>query len=235
MFSDTFSRREFLHKTMIAGAASSLGPLGNFPAAVQMPTAATAGWFDRPMRWAQLTLVENDPGRYDPQFWLDYFGRVHADAACLSAGGCVAYYPTKIPLHYRSPWMKDSDPFGQLVAGCRKLGMVVVARTDPHAAHQDVCDAHPDWIAVDADGHKRRHWASPDLWVTCALGLYNFEFMTQVTKRLSLFTRWTAFSATAGAGRACVTASTAGRISNRSQGWIFRARTIPRIPAGEPI
>ena len=23
-------------------------------------------WFDRPMRWAQLTLVENDPGHYDP-------------------------------------------------------------------------------------------------------------------------------------------------------------------------
>ena len=22
-------------------------------------------WFDRPMRWAQLTLVEDDPGKYD--------------------------------------------------------------------------------------------------------------------------------------------------------------------------
>ena len=33
--------------------------------------------------------------------------------------------------------------------------MVVIARTDPHAAHQDVYDAHPDWIAVDADGQKR--------------------------------------------------------------------------------
>ena len=51
-------------------------------------------WFDRPMRWAQLTLAENDPARYDVRFWLDYFKEVHADAACLSAGGCVAYYPT---------------------------------------------------------------------------------------------------------------------------------------------
>ena len=54
------------------------------------------------------------------------------------------------------------DAFGDLVAGCRKLGMVVIARTDPHAAHQDVYDAHPDWIAVDAEGKKRRHWAMPD-------------------------------------------------------------------------
>ncbi len=146
--------------------------------------AAAEGWFDRPMRWAQLTLVENDPGRYDLQFWLDYFKRTHSDAACLSAGGCVAYYPTDIPLHHRSAWMGDSDPFGDLVAGCRRLGMVVIARTDPHAVHQDVYDAHPDWIAVDAEGHKRRHWSSPDMWVTCALGPYNFEFMTQVHKEI---------------------------------------------------
>jgi hypothetical protein len=136
------------------------------------------------MRWAQLTLVEDDPGKYDPAFWLDYFARTHSDAACLSAGGCVAYYPTKIPLHYRSKWLGDTDAFGELVAGCRKLKMVVVARTDPHAAHQDVYDAHPDWIAVDAEGNKRRHWVMPELWVTCALGPYNFEFMTEVTKEI---------------------------------------------------
>jgi len=136
------------------------------------------------MRWAQLTLVENDPGRYDRQFWLDYFARIHADGACLSAGGVVAYYPTKVDLHHRSAWMGDTDPFGDLVAGCRRLGMTVIARTDPHAVHQDVFDAHPDWIAVDADGRKRRHWASPELWVTCALGPYNFEFMTAVHKEI---------------------------------------------------
>ena len=33
------------------------------------------------MRWVQLTLVENDPGQFDPAFWLDYFKRLHADAA----------------------------------------------------------------------------------------------------------------------------------------------------------
>jgi hypothetical protein len=136
------------------------------------------------MRWAQLTLVENDPAQYDPDFWLDYFRRIHADAVCLSAGGCVAYYPTNIPLHHRSAWMKDGDPFGELMASCRKLNMIVIARTDPHATYQDVCDAHPDWIAVDAGGRPRRHWASPEMWVTCALGPYNFEFMTEVTREI---------------------------------------------------
>src|SRR5262245_49410512 len=87
--------------------------------------AASPSWVDKPMRWAQLTLVEDDPGKFDPQFWLDYFRRTRSDAVCLSAGGCVAYYPTRIQYHQRSAWLGDRDPFGDLVEGCRKLGMVV--------------------------------------------------------------------------------------------------------------
>ena len=147
-------------------------------------TAPAPSWVDKPMRWAQLTLVEDDPGKFDPQFWLDYFKRTQSDAVCLSAGGCVAYYPTRVRFHHRSEWLGDRDPFGELVAGCRKLGMVVIARTDPHATYDDVRAAHPDWIAVDADGKPRRHWASPEMWVTCGLGPYNFDFMTEVKKEI---------------------------------------------------
>src|SRR6266480_173771 len=104
------SRREFLQASVLAASAFSLAPAATQP----------EGWFDKPMRWAQLTLVEDDPGKYDLAFWLDYFKSTHSDAACLSAGGSVAFYPTKIPLHYRSQWLGSRDSFGDLVAGCRK-------------------------------------------------------------------------------------------------------------------
>src|SRR5262245_2964669 len=182
------TRREFLSTAAIAGAtvslSGSLSPkiaVGQNSEAVALPRPS---WVDRPMRWAQLTLVEDDPDKFDLPFWLDYFKRTKSDAVCLSAGGCVAYYPTKVPLHHRSAWLGDGDPFGDLVAGCRKLGMVVIARTDPHATYDDVQAAHPDWIAVEADGKLRRHWASPEMWVTCGLGPYNFEFMTEVKKEI---------------------------------------------------
>src|SRR5215510_379099 len=145
------SRRDFLRTTALATVTLSnvsLGSLALREVAASVPMS-TPTWVDKPMRWAQLTLVEDDPGKFDPQFWLDYFRRTRSDAVCLSAGGCVAYYPTQVPFHHRSQWLGDSDPFGQLVAGCRKLGMVVIARTDPHATYDDVHDAHPDWIAVD--------------------------------------------------------------------------------------
>jgi hypothetical protein len=172
-------RREFLKTSAAAGAYAILAGPWDASAQDQEP------WFDRPMRWAQLVLVENDPGRFDPDFWLDYFKRVHADGVCLSAGGVVAYYPTEIPLHHRSAWLGDSDPFGYLVQGCRKMEMAVIARTDPHAAWDNVYQSHPDWLAVDSQGQKRRHWSNPELWVTCALGPYNFEFMTDVHKEIT--------------------------------------------------
>ena len=182
------TRRNFLKTSALAGATLALGEIASGPvrgaadAATASPPAPS--WADKPMRWAQLTLVENDPGTFSLQFWFDYFRETHSDAVCLSGGGCVAYYPTKVPFHHCSAWLNDRDVFGELVEGCRKLGMVVIARTDPHATYDDVKAAHPDWIAVTADGKPRRHWASPEMWVTCGLGPYNFEFMTDVKREI---------------------------------------------------
>lgn len=179
------SRRSFLQVTAgVGGFASAGAPIRHAEVTSPVEDPLPGGWFDQPMRWVQLTLVENDPGRFDPAFWLDYFRRLHADAATLSAGGIVAYYPTEVPLHHRSAWLGDSDPFGTLAAGCRAQGMRVVARTDPHAVRDEVRAAHPDWIAVNADGSPRRHWANKDLWVTCALGPYNFDFMDAVHREI---------------------------------------------------
>ena len=174
-------RRAFIKTTGVIGGAYALsGPMAT--ATGLAPTETY--WLDGPMRWAQLAFVERDPGHYDPDFWLSYFKRIHADGALLSAGGVVAFYPTTIPLHHRSDFLGNSDTLGYLVEGCKKQGMKIMLRTDPHAARQNVYEAHPDWIAVTSDGQKRRHWANPDLWVTCALGPYNFEFMPQVNNEI---------------------------------------------------
>jgi hypothetical protein len=183
------TRRTFLKQAAGLSAACMVGFDGQTDAQTTRLSAAptspgTSSWYDRPMRWAQLSFVEDDPGNYDMQFWLDYFQRIHADATVLNAGGCVAFYPTQIPLHYRSKWLGNMDAFGDIAHGCRKLGMNVVARTDAHACHKDVYDAHPDWLAVDENGKKRQHASDPDFWLTCALGPYNFEFMTSVHQEI---------------------------------------------------
>ena len=174
-------RRDFIKNSSLLTGGMAIA--GN-PAVINGFKETAEPWFDKSMRWAQLAFVENDPGTYDPDFWLDYFDRIHADGVLLSAGGIVAFYPRKIPLHHRSKWLGDSDPLGYLVKECRKANRTIILRTDPHATRQNMYDAHPDYIAVTADGQKRRHWANPELWVTCALGPYNFEFMTSVKREI---------------------------------------------------
>ena len=68
---DDFSRRSFLRTCSVAGAMVAAGEMG--PGLAAAPLADPPSWVDRPLRWAQLTLVEDDPGRFDLHFWLDYF------------------------------------------------------------------------------------------------------------------------------------------------------------------
>ena len=171
----SLSRREVL----AALAAAGLAPL--VAAAPLMPASRPAPkMIDRAMKWVQLALVEKDPATFDPDWWLDLFKRVHADGACISAGGMCAFYPTDVPFHHRSEWLGDKDTFGYLVRGCRKLNMAVIARVDPHCIRDDAAKAHPEWVAVNANGQKARHMVIPDRWLSCALGPCNFEFMPQV-------------------------------------------------------
>ena len=184
------SRREFIGYTF-ASAATLLGLPSEGWAQASQGTHSIGppmvNWYSKPMRWAQVGFAEDDPGNYNQQFWVDYFKRCHVDAVTLNAGGAVAFYPTEVQFHYRSKWLGKMDTFGDLAKACRSLGMVVVARTDAHACHQDVVDAHPDWIMVDASGKKVRHPSDPDFWLTCPLGPYNFEFMTAVHEEIMRF------------------------------------------------
>ena len=169
------SRREILATL----AAAGLSPLA-LGAPMRPASRPAPKMLSRAMRWVQLALVEKDPATFDPDWWLDLFKRVHADGACISAGGMCAFYPTDVPFHHRSEFLGDKDTLGYLVRGCRKLNMTVVARVDPHCIRDDAAKAHPEWVAVNASGQKARHMVIRDRWLSCALGPCNFEFMPQV-------------------------------------------------------
>lgn len=138
-----------------------------------------------PISLPTLLLTEEDPKNIDIGFWLDLFKKTKVEGVTFSAGGYVAYYPTKIPFHYRSKWLGDRDVFGELVNGARSIGLkYVIARTDPQAVHQEIHDARPEWLMATEDGKKRRHKSHPDVWMACTLGPYAWEFMNEVNKEI---------------------------------------------------
>ncbi|WP_323960576.1 family 10 glycosylhydrolase [Arthrobacter sp. JZ12] len=147
---------------------------------IQMPA-----WYHGEQRWTQLTFVEDDPLTFDINQWAEVMERTSSTAICISAGGYIAFYPTKIPLHYRSAYLGNRDLFGEVVDLARSRGMAVMARVDPHAVHQDVRDAHPEWIARTEDGEFFEHWAYRGIYVTDAYGGYNWEFTTEVAREIA--------------------------------------------------
>lgn len=142
-------------------------------------------WYSGEQRWTQLTFVEDDPLTFDLDQWAEVMERTSSTAICISAGGYIAFYPTKIPLHYRSSFLGNRDLFGEVVELARSRGMAVMARVDPHAVHRDVVDAHPEWIARTEDGELFEHWAYPGIYVTDAYGGYNWEFTTEVAREIA--------------------------------------------------
>lgn len=166
------SRRDFA-KTM----AAALG-------AYVSPAAAADSWFDAPLRWGQLTLVEDDPPKLDVAWWADFWKRCGLQAITLSAGGVVCYYPTRVPLHYKSRWLGNRDPFGELVAAAKKQGLRVLARVDTHAVHADVFQAHPEWVARNGQGQPVRHWVMPELYLTSFIGPYHWEYVPQIIREI---------------------------------------------------
>src|ERR1700741_3001568 len=100
------TRRGFLQTSAAITAFAMSSPGGAAPLFV-----ADSEWFDRPMRWAQLNLSEDDVAKMDRAYWLEDFRTIHADALCPSAGGVVAFYPTKIKYHHRSEWLTGHEDF----------------------------------------------------------------------------------------------------------------------------
>jgi hypothetical protein len=160
-------------------------------AAMDAPAFAMTGdmaglpWANNAMRWAQIAFTEEDPPRYDPNFWFDLLRRTHVEAVCLSAGGDIAFYPTKVPLHKRARELGNRDMFGEMVKGCRAQNISIIARVDPHAMSEEAYAAHPEWAACTEDGKPRRHWAAKDMWVTCQNGGFMFDFMPAVLKEIT--------------------------------------------------
>src|SRR5512140_1369441 len=96
------TRRAFLEQTAaaaVAGMSLSTGVAGE---ATPQATAATP-WYRRTLRWGQTNITEIDPAGYDIAWWRQHWKRTRTQGVILNAGGIVAYYPSKFPLHYRPP------------------------------------------------------------------------------------------------------------------------------------
>ncbi|GHT27882.1 hypothetical protein AGMMS49574_01120 [Bacteroidia bacterium] len=186
------SRRAFLRKA--TAATFSLAGTSIFypatagastPSAMATPEAEAAGdtpWFRKTTRWGQTNITEKDPLTYDIGWWRNQWKKTQVQGVIINAGGIVAYYPTKIPLHYQARFLQGRDLFGDLCRAAHEDGLIVFARMDSNRANADFYKAHPDWFAIDGKGKPYR---AEDLYITCINSPYYREYLPSILTEIS--------------------------------------------------
>jgi hypothetical protein len=129
-------------------------------------------WMKEPIRWVQTNLRDTDAA-LDAQHLVDQLADMQANVLHFGMGGISAFYPTKVPFHYASPYLPPGqDMFGAVLAECHRRHIRLVGRFDFSKTRKEVFDAHPEWFFRRANGDPVIY---NGLYSTCINGGYYRE------------------------------------------------------------
>ncbi len=103
-----------------------------------------------PMRFIQTNLRETDAAM-NVDTYVQSLVDASANVVLFNVGGIRAFYPTQVPFHYKSPYMKG-DLVDEVIRKFHKKGIRFVARFDFSKVHESVAAQNPDWLYVGTDG-----------------------------------------------------------------------------------
>ena len=86
-------------------------------------------WQSRTWRLIQTNLREIDMLDIHAEKVVADLQAFRANVLMINAAGIIASYPTKLPFHYQSPYLKG-DSLQTILAACHQAGIRVFARTD---------------------------------------------------------------------------------------------------------
>ena len=165
--------------------------------AAALPAQTPIPWYRRAYRWGQTNITENDPPRYDIDWWRAQWKRTEVQAVIINAGGIVAYYPSKFPLHYRAQFLNGRDLFGELTTAARGDGLFVMARMDSNRTSEDFYQAHPYWFTLDRNGNPYR---AAEKYITCINSPYYDQYLPDVMREIITRSRPDGFTDNSWAG-----------------------------------
>jgi len=177
------TRRAFLHTGVAAAVAAgaTTRPSRQASNAPPRPANDALPWYRRAYRWGQTNITEKDPVHYDIAWWREQWKRTEVQAVIINAGGIVAYYPSRFPLHHQAEFLGGRDLFGELTKAAHDDGLFVMARMDSNRTAEDFFKAHPDWFTRDAQG---RPYRAADKYISCINSPYYDEYLPGVLREI---------------------------------------------------
>jgi len=179
------NRRSFLKKAAAATftiANTDIIALAVEDSIGQREPVAEMPWYRRVTRWGQTNITEKDPIQYDITWWRKHWKDTNVQGVIINAGGIVAYYPSKIPLHRQAQYLGGRDLFGDLCRTAHEDGITVFARMDSNRAHEEFYNVHPDWFAIDSEG---KPYKAGELYITCVNSPYYNEHIPAILGEIS--------------------------------------------------
>jgi hypothetical protein len=111
----------------------------------------TDWWQNRPWREIQTNLREIDMLDIQAERVVADLQAFKANVLMINAAGIIASYPTALPFHFQSPFLKG-DSLEQIIEACHKADIRVVARTDFSKVRRPIYEAHPEWAYLSPEG-----------------------------------------------------------------------------------
>jgi len=111
----------------------------------------TDWWTGKPWREIQTNLREIDMLDIDAQRVAQDLVSFKANHLMLNAAGIIASYPTKLPFHFQSPYLKG-DSLQDILDACHAAAIRVTARTDFSKVRRPIYEEHPEWAYISPQG-----------------------------------------------------------------------------------
>jgi hypothetical protein len=138
-------------------------------------------WWRGAHRVLLLNLREGDEPKVDAEELVRSAKAYRATAFCISGGGIVAFYQTRIAGHRLSSGLQGRDLLAEIIPVAHREGMRVLARIDPSCAPKALAQSHPDWFARDREG---RFCEVSEHYVTCPNADYYRVRMVEVVREI---------------------------------------------------
>jgi len=152
-------------------------------------------WYHKPMRILQTVLRQPDAAHYNVDSLVNYMKATHANTLVVNGGGIVDFFQNKLPMANINPYIGKRDLLAEIVAGCHKADIRVIARVDFRGVDKERYSQHPDWFAKDEKGNPIiLNYTTPELYAPCYNSHYRNEhavaFIEQLMDKYKLDGIW---------------------------------------------
>ena len=137
-------------------------------------------WESRSWRQIQTNLREIDMLDIDAERVVADMRDFSANVLMINAAGIIASYPTQLPFHFQSPFLKG-DSLQEIIAACHRADIRVNARTDFSKVRRPIYEQYPEWAYVSRKGEVVDY--NGDVAV-CINGEYQQKYALEIIREL---------------------------------------------------